>query len=78
MARTLQVRFTPASRRPFGLTASSLKAWNPALLFWGIGTGATLTLLLSNTPIFKKDVLIKLPVVGSIWVDDIHPEDKPF
>lgn len=40
-----------------------LRAWAPSLALWGVGTGLTLSYLLSNTPIFQHDVLIKLPIV---------------
>ncbi|PVF97720.1 hypothetical protein CPB86DRAFT_706445, partial [Serendipita vermifera] len=55
-----------------------LRAWRFPLAVWGVSTGITLSLLLSNTPIFKKDVLIKIPVFGDIWTDKTPPEDKPY
>lgn len=78
MARTLLLRVPPVYKRPLGFTPVGLRAWTPSLALWGVGTGLTLSYLLSNTPIFQHDVLIKLPVLGNIWVDDTPAEDKPF
>jgi hypothetical protein len=58
-------------RFPFGLTyvggnspdEQAIRAWNGTLAWWGVGIGISASLLLSNTPIFKNDVLIKIPVV---------------
>jgi len=78
MARTLIVRPVVPYRRPLGFTLTGLRAWNPSLALWGVATGVTVSYLLSNTPIFQHDVLIKLPILGSVWVDDTPAEDKPF
>ncbi|KAG8863232.1 hypothetical protein FRC20_010847 [Serendipita sp. 405] len=60
------------------ILGQGFQSWRPALALWGVGTGVTLSLLLSNTPIFKNDVLTKIPLFGNIWVDNTPAEDKPF
>lgn len=39
------------------------RAWAVPLVGWGAGVGILAGLFLSNTPIFKNDVLTKLPIV---------------
>ncbi|KAG8751233.1 hypothetical protein FRC14_008056 [Serendipita sp. 396] len=78
MARTLTLRPVPFYKRIGGFSAAGFQSWRPALALWGVGTGVTLSLLLSNTPIFKNDVLTKIPLFGNIWVDNTPAEDKPF
>ncbi len=38
--------------------------WVPSLALWGGAGAGAVTLFLSSVPLFKKDVLIKLPGVG--------------
>ncbi|KAG8801633.1 hypothetical protein FRC17_006596 [Serendipita sp. 399] len=78
MARTLILRPVPFYKRVGGFTATGIKSWQPSLAIWGVGIGVTVSLLLSNTPIFKNDVLSKIPVVGDEWVDHTPASDKPF
>ncbi|QRV89962.1 ubiquinol-cytochrome C reductase complex subunit [Ceratobasidium sp. AG-Ba] len=52
--------FTFAGARPWIRTAG----------VWGAGAGAAVALLMSVTPIFKKDVLLKVPVVSQLPLDD--------
>lgn len=78
MARTLLIRTVAPLRRPLGFTQAGFKQWTPSLALWGVGVGATVSLLLSNTPIFQNDVLKKIPLLGQTWVDTTPAEDKPF
>jgi hypothetical protein len=39
----------------------------PSLATWGAGAGSALLLLGSDVPLMKKDILSKIPVVGSYW-----------
>lgn len=41
--------------------------WAPTLALWGGAGAGAVMLFMSSVPIFKKDVLIKLPVVS------LHP-----
>jgi hypothetical protein len=39
----------------------------PTLATWGAATGSAILLLGSDVPLMKKDILSKIPVVGSYW-----------
>ncbi|KAG2199184.1 hypothetical protein INT46_011631 [Mucor plumbeus] len=39
----------------------------PNLATWGVGAGSAVLLLGSDVPLLKKDILSKIPVVGSYW-----------
>ncbi|WVQ77486.1 hypothetical protein IAR50_007172 [Cryptococcus sp. DSM 104548] len=61
-----------------GLSTERLSKWGPSLVFWGAGAGTFVSLLLSEVPLFQKDILRKVPVVGQYWVDTTPDSDKPF
>ncbi|KAJ1307248.1 hypothetical protein OPQ81_001361 [Rhizoctonia solani] len=46
-------------------TLNSLRPWFGTVGRWGAGAGAAVTLFMSVTPIFQKDVLLKIPVVST-------------
>ncbi|OCF38021.1 ubiquinol-cytochrome c reductase subunit 10 [Kwoniella heveanensis BCC8398] len=52
--------------------------WRTPLVFWGVAAGAAVSLFLSDVPLFKKDVLIKIPVVSNYFIDKTPDSDKPF
>jgi len=54
------------------------KAWAPTLGVWGVGVGTAALFLLSVTPIVKDGVLVKLPLIGSVYEDKTPASDKPF
>ncbi|TFL07698.1 hypothetical protein BDV98DRAFT_558327 [Pterulicium gracile] len=54
------------------------RVWSPSLSVWGAGTGIFLTFLLSSTPLVKREVLCKLPVVGEYYTDNTPDSDKAF
>ncbi|KAG8881134.1 hypothetical protein FRB98_004541 [Tulasnella sp. 332] len=56
----------------------TLKRWVPSLGMWGVGAGTAVALLMSATPLFKNDVLIKIPVIGTYYEDHTPASDKPF
>ncbi|KAI8371954.1 ubiquinol-cytochrome-c reductase complex subunit-domain-containing protein [Choanephora cucurbitarum] len=39
----------------------------PNLATWGVAAGSAVLLLGSDVPLLKKDILSKIPVVGSYW-----------
>ncbi|KAI8092244.1 ubiquinol-cytochrome-c reductase complex subunit-domain-containing protein [Gilbertella persicaria] len=39
----------------------------PNLATWGAAAGTAVVLLGSDVPLIKKDILSKIPVVGSYW-----------
>jgi len=45
---------------------------------WGIGAGTAALLLLSVTPLVKREVLVKVPVLGNYYEDKTPASDKPF
>ncbi|KLO05905.1 hypothetical protein SCHPADRAFT_838753, partial [Schizopora paradoxa] len=52
--------------------------WVPAMGIWGVGAGTAALLLLSVTPLVKREFLIKVPVLGSYYEDKTPASDKPF
>ncbi|KAJ7582615.1 hypothetical protein C8J56DRAFT_955266 [Mycena floridula] len=65
--------------RPTTLQQNTLalaRQLSPSLAIWGVGAGSAALLLLSVTPLVKREVLSKVPVVGSYWEDKTL--DKPF
>ena len=44
-----------------------LKAYGPSLVGWGVCAGFGASLLLESTPIFRNDVLSKIPWAGAYW-----------
>jgi hypothetical protein len=38
--------------------------WRTPALIWGIAAGGAVSLFMSDVPLFKKDVLMKVPVVS--------------
>ncbi|KAF8604616.1 hypothetical protein BDV93DRAFT_555474 [Ceratobasidium sp. AG-I] len=59
-------------------TVAGVKPWVRAVGVWGAGAGAAVSLLMSVTPIFKKDVLLKVPVLSNYFEDKTPASDKPF
>ncbi|WRT70114.1 uncharacterized protein IL334_007108 [Kwoniella shivajii] len=61
-----------------GFNAERISRWGTPLALWGVAAGAAVSLFLSDVPLFKKDVLIKVPVVGNYFIDKTPDSDKPF
>ncbi|KAI7888287.1 ubiquinol-cytochrome-c reductase complex subunit-domain-containing protein [Mucor mucedo] len=49
------------------ITAEKLVKVAPNLATWGAAAGSAVLLLGSDIPLIKKDILSKIPVVGSYW-----------
>jgi hypothetical protein len=67
--------------RPTPLTTHTLNAgkrWASSLGIWGVGAGTAALFFLSVTPLVKRELLSKLPVMGSHFSDDTPASDKPF
>ncbi|KIO27131.1 hypothetical protein M407DRAFT_243466, partial [Tulasnella calospora MUT 4182] len=60
-----------------GFTARGAQRWVPSLGMWGAGAGVAVALLMSATPLFKNDVLVKVPALGWYWEDNTPASDKP-
>ncbi|KDQ16341.1 hypothetical protein BOTBODRAFT_31031 [Botryobasidium botryosum FD-172 SS1] len=72
-------RFTYQPQPHFaGYTLAGVRRFVPTLGVWGLGAGAAVTLLLSSTPLFKKDVLLKVPLLSNYFEDKTPASDKPF
>ncbi|GAA5970399.1 hypothetical protein JCM11641_001696 [Rhodosporidiobolus odoratus] len=50
----------------------------PNLAMWGIAAGGALLVVGSSIPLFKNDVLIKVPFVAEYYSDRTPDSDKPF
>ncbi|KAF5391723.1 hypothetical protein D9757_001783 [Collybiopsis confluens] len=55
-----------------------LRNWSPSLATWGAGVGAGALLFLSVTPLVRREVLSKVPVLKGYFQDDTPASDKPF
>ncbi|KAG8947313.1 hypothetical protein FRC04_010889 [Tulasnella sp. 424] len=62
----------------FVLPQQGAQRWVPSLGLWGAGAGVAVALLMSATPLFKNDVLVKVPALGWYWEDNTPASDKPF
>jgi len=56
----------------------SVGKWVPSLGIWGVGAGTAALLLLSVTPLVKREFLTKVPVLGNYYEDKTPASDKPF
>ncbi|WWC91825.1 uncharacterized protein L201_006772 [Kwoniella dendrophila CBS 6074] len=61
-----------------GFTPERLRGYTNTLVLWGGAAGFAVSLFLSDVPLFRKDVLIKVPVVGNYFIDKTPDSDKPF
>ncbi|CDW94177.1 hypothetical protein [Sporisorium scitamineum] len=59
-------------------TPTAAFKWAPTLALWGGAGAGAVMLFMSSVPIFKKDVLIKLPVIAPYFEDKTHPADNAF
>ncbi|KZP23619.1 hypothetical protein FIBSPDRAFT_785737 [Athelia psychrophila] len=57
---------------------TSLRPWAPSLALWGVGAGTAALFILSVTPLVKRELLVKVPLIGSYYEDKIPDSDKPF
>jgi len=54
------------------------RTWVPSLAVWGVGAGIMALYALSVTPLVKREVLVKVPVLGSYYEDKTPASDKFF
>ncbi|KAH8918205.1 hypothetical protein BT69DRAFT_1247910 [Atractiella rhizophila] len=62
----------------YGVNAPMAIKWVPTLGIWGVGATAALFLFMSDIPVFKQDVLLKIPILKNHYEDKIPASDKPF
>ncbi|GAA5852036.1 hypothetical protein JCM8547_000135 [Rhodosporidiobolus lusitaniae] len=61
-----------------GITPSLVSKLIPNLAMWGVAGAGALVVVGSSIPLFKTDVLIKIPFIGEYYVDRTPDSDKPF
>ncbi|KAG6832691.1 hypothetical protein H0H92_012263 [Tricholoma furcatifolium] len=71
-------RLSYHARSPINLGLSATKHWASSLGIWGVGAGSAALLVLSVTPLVKREVLVKVPILGSYYEDKTPASDKPF
>ncbi|KAJ7090272.1 hypothetical protein B0H15DRAFT_779353 [Mycena belliarum] len=54
------------------------KRWSTTLGIWGVGAGSAVFLLLSVTPLVRREVLLKVPLLNTYYEDKTPACDKPF
>lgn len=69
MPINLLTNLAPTSTSPLSFftcnsTPTAVFKWVPSLALWGGAGAGAVMLFMSSVPLFKKDVLIKLPVVS--------------
>ncbi|KAF7295331.1 hypothetical protein MIND_01072400 [Mycena indigotica] len=66
------------STSPYAHTVNITKRWAASLGIWGVGAGAGAFLFLSVTPLVRREVLVKIPVLNWYYEDKTPASDKPF
>ncbi|KAH6918735.1 hypothetical protein BKA70DRAFT_1248115 [Coprinopsis sp. MPI-PUGE-AT-0042] len=59
-------------------TVGTFKPWARTGAVWGIGAGSAVFLLLSVTPLVRREVLQKTPGLSWYFEDKTPASDKPF
>ncbi|KAI9025202.1 ubiquinol-cytochrome-c reductase complex subunit-domain-containing protein [Phycomyces nitens] len=49
------------------ITPEKIKNVFPSLAFWGVATGAGISLFGYDVPIVQRDILSNIPIVGGYW-----------
>jgi len=50
----------------------------PMAATFGVATGIAVVFFGEEIPPMRRDILERLPIIGSYWNRDIPPEDNPF
>ncbi|KAH8829529.1 ubiquinol-cytochrome-c reductase complex subunit-domain-containing protein [Flagelloscypha sp. PMI_526] len=67
-------RFTTKPGSPF----APLRHWAPSLGIWGFSAGSAALLVLAVTPLVRREILVKVPVLQEYYIDKTPDSDKPF
>ncbi|KAF9483841.1 hypothetical protein BDN70DRAFT_873224 [Pholiota conissans] len=59
-------------------TLTFAKRWSLSTGIWGASAGAAALLFLSVTPLVRREVLEKTPLLGLYYQDKTPASDKPF
>ncbi|TDL27286.1 hypothetical protein BD410DRAFT_714114 [Rickenella mellea] len=63
---------------PLAVSVTLFARWGSSLGIWGFGAGTAALFLLSVTPLVKRELLVKLPLLGRYYEDNTPASDKPF
>ncbi|KAJ7632191.1 ubiquinol-cytochrome-c reductase complex subunit-domain-containing protein [Roridomyces roridus] len=63
---------------PLTHTLNVTKRWASTLSIWGVGAGSAALLFLSVTPLVKRELLVKIPLLKEYYIDNTPASDKPF
>ncbi|KIK63623.1 hypothetical protein GYMLUDRAFT_221825 [Collybiopsis luxurians FD-317 M1] len=65
-------------RTPLQFYSTILRNWTPSLATWGVGIGSGVLFFLSVTPLVRREVLSKVPLIKGHFEDNTPASDKPF
>ncbi|KAJ7197165.1 hypothetical protein GGX14DRAFT_471608 [Mycena pura] len=71
-------RLSYSTTPPLTHAMNMTKRWSSSLGIWGAGAGAAVVLLLSVTPLVRREVLVKVPFLKIYYEDTTPASDKPF
>jgi len=71
-------RLTYSSPSPLAQSLNATKRLGAAYGIWAFGAGAGVFLFLSVTPLVRREVLVKVPLLKNYYEDDTPASDKPF
>ncbi|KAJ7702323.1 hypothetical protein B0H17DRAFT_1043716 [Mycena rosella] len=74
MSSRLAYSATPPLTHSLNMT----KRWAGSLSVWGFGLGSAAFLFLSVTPLVRREVLVKVPLLNKYFEDTTPASDKPF
>ncbi|KAJ2933190.1 hypothetical protein H1R20_g3923, partial [Candolleomyces eurysporus] len=66
------------SRTPLQAFLGAATPWTRSAATWGVGAGTAVFLLLSVTPLVRREVLQKTPGLSWYYEDKTPASDKPF
>ncbi|EKM82810.1 QCR10 subunit of the ubiqunol-cytochrome c oxidoreductase complex [Agaricus bisporus var. burnettii JB137-S8] len=66
------------TQAPVNAALAGSRRWLTTLGIWGFSAGAGALLLLSVTPLVRREVLVKVPMLGNYYEDKTPESDKPF
>ncbi|KAJ7470287.1 ubiquinol-cytochrome-c reductase complex subunit-domain-containing protein [Mycena latifolia] len=71
-------RLTYSYTPPLAHSLNMTKRWTTSLGIWGFGAGSAALLFLSVTPLVRREVLVKVPLLNKYFEDTTPASDKPF
>ncbi|TFK29785.1 hypothetical protein FA15DRAFT_663050 [Coprinopsis marcescibilis] len=71
-------RLTFQQPSPVQAATGAFRPWARSAGVWGVGIGSAAFLLLSVTPLVRREVLEKTPGLSWYFTDKTPASDKPF